>query len=350
MSTTNKIVCPNCSTIIDIDEIYSKEIEAKLTSKFQKELDNKNKKIQELQSLKDELNKLKREKENFIKQAKLQVQKELEKEKKQLQISIEKMAFEKLQKYQEVQELKLKEKEEQLAQLKKSLENARRKAEQGSMQIQGEVLELEIEKWLEAKFPFDSIYEVKKGAFGADCIQTINTRDMKNCGTICYESKNTKAWNNKWIAKLKNDMLLAKADLGVLITSVYPEKMDRMGFVDGIWVCSLSEFKGVVSLLRESLIRIHKVVLNEENKLDKMNLLYKYLTSNEFQMQLNNIVNGFIQMQKELDKEKRSLMASWKRRQKIIDGVLDSTTQMYGSLQGIAGNSSIIHIEALELE
>jgi hypothetical protein len=144
-------------------------------------------------------------------------------------------------------------------------------------------------------------------------------------------------------------MLKVNADLGVLVTSVYPNDMDRMGFVDGIWICSLEEFKGSVSLLRESLIRVHKTVQREENRGDKMALLYNYLTGNEFQLQLKSIVDGFMTMQTELDKERRSLMASWKRRQKLIDGVLQNTTEMYGSLQGIAGSGALGYIEALEL-
>jgi hypothetical protein len=172
---------------------------------------------------------------------------------------------------------------------------------------------------------------------------------MQNCGVIVYESKNTKAWSDGWITKLKQDMLKSGADIGVLVTSVYPNGMDRMGWVDGIWVCSLEEFKGSVSLLRESLIRVHKTVQKEENRGDKMALLYNYLTGNEFQMQLKAIVDGFMQMQTELDKERRSLMAAWKRRQKLIDGVLQNTTEMYGSLQGIAGAGALGHIEALEL-
>jgi hypothetical protein len=172
---------------------------------------------------------------------------------------------------------------------------------------------------------------------------------MQNCGVICYESKNTKAWSDGWITKLKQDMLKSRADIGVLVTSVYPNGMDRMGWMDGIWVCSLEEFKGSVSLLRESLIRVHKTVQKEENRGDKMALLYNYLTGNEFQMQLKAIVDGFMQMQTELDKERRSLMAAWKRRQKLIDGVLQNTTEMYGSLQGIAGAGALGHIEALEL-
>jgi hypothetical protein len=243
----------------------------------------------------------------------------------------------------------MKAKDEQLEQIKRELDNAQRKAEQGSMQIQGEALELAIESWLSSQFPFDNIDEVNKGAFGADCVQTVHTREVQNCGVICYESKNTKAWSDGWITKLKQDMLGVNADIGVLVTSVYPRDMKRMGFVDGIWVCSLDEFKGSVSLLRESLIRLQQVVLKEDNKSDKMSLLYNYMTGNEFSMQMKAIVDGFVSMQTELEKEKRSLMATWKRRQKTIDGVLQNTTEMYGALQGIAGSAVIVHIDALEL-
>lgn len=309
---------------------------------LQKELEEKSKELQEYNKAKVEIEKLKREKEELASRAKAEAEIELSKrlaeEKVKLQKTIE-----------ETNALKLKEKDEQMEQLKRSLKDSKRKAEQGSMQVQGEALELAIESWLASQFPFDMVEEVKKGAFGADCIHTIHTRELQNCGVICYESKNTKAWSDAWVAKLKQDMLKVNADLGVLVTSVYPNGMDRMGFVDGIWICSLDEFKGSVSLLRESLIRVHKTVQREENRGDKMALLYNYLTGNEFQLQLKSIVDGFMTMQTELDKERRSLMASWKRRQKLIDGVLQNTTEMYGSLQGIAGAAALGHIEALEL-
>ena len=309
---------------------------------LKQELNAKSKQLGELNKAKIEIEQLKREKEEMALKAKMEAEIELSKrlneEKQKLKISIE-----------EETSLKLKAKDEQIEQMKRDIEAARRKADQGSQQIQGEALELAIESWLSSQFPFDTIEEVKKGAFGADCIQSVHTREMQNCGVICYESKNTKAWSDAWIAKLKQDMLKVNADIGVLVTAVYPNGMDRMGFVDGIWVCSLDEFKGSVSLLREGLIRVAKSIKKEENRGDKMALLYNYLTGNEFQMQMRAIVDGFISMQNELDKERRSLMAAWKRRQKIIDGVLENTTQMYGALQGIAGSGALGHIEALEL-
>ena len=320
---------------------------------LRKELEEKSKQVQELNISKAQIEKLKRDMTEVESKAKADAQvalsAQLQAEKEKLSKQAEELKAHALKEIREATELELKAKDEQIAQMAKSIEDAKRKSEQGSMQVQGESLETIIESWLASQFPFDTIDEVKKGAFGADCIQTVHTREIQNCGIIAYESKNTKAWSDGWIAKLKQDMLKVNADLGVLVTSVYPNEMDRMGFVDGIWVCSLDEFKGSASLLRESLIRVHKSIQREDNKSDKMSLLYHYLTGNEFNMQLGAIVEGFMTMQTELDKERRSLMASWKRRQKLIDGVLQNTTEMYGSLQGIAGAAVLGHIEALEL-
>jgi hypothetical protein len=320
---------------------------------LQKELEEKSKQVQELNASKVMIEKLKRDMTEVESKAKADAQmalsKQLLEEKEKLAKQSSDMKEQALKEIRQANELELKAKDEKIAQMAKSIEDAKRKAEQGSMQIQGEALELAIELWLSSQFPFDTVDEVKKGAFGADCVQTIHTRELQNCGVICYESKNTKSWSDAWVTKLKQDMLKVNADLGVLVTSVLPNGMERMGFVDGIWVCSLDEFKGSVSLLRESLIRVHKTVQKEENKSDKMTLLYNYMTGNEFSMQMKAIVDGFMKMQEELEKEKRSLMASWKRREKTIDGVLMNTTEMYGALQGIAGSSAIVHIDALEL-
>jgi len=338
------------------DELKKELVEEQSASMalLQKELEEKSNKLKGLHEATAKIAQLEREKEELSAKAKAEAEQALNQklveEKLKIQKSLDTATAVKLKEIEEANTLKLKEKEEQMEQLKRSLEDAKRKADQSSMQVQGEALELAIESWLSSQFPFDTVDEVKKGAFGADCVQTIHTRELQNCGVICYESKNTKAWSDGWISKLKQDMLKVNADLGVLVTSVYPNDMDRMGFVDGIWVCSLDEFKGSVSLLRESLIRVHKTVQREENRGDKMALLYNYLTGNEFGLQMKSIVDGFMSMQAELDKERRSLMASWKRRQKLIDGVLQNTTEMYGSLQGIAGAGALGHIEALELE
>ncbi len=336
--------------------VEKQRIETKLTSEIKqtvmaeqstameamrKELEQKSEQVKELNASRAEIERLKREKDEAMSRAKVEAQLELSKD---LISEKEKMA----KQFSEQNELKLKERDKQIEEQTRLINEMKRKAEQGSMQLQGEVQELVIEEWLSSQFAFDTINEIKKGAFGADCVQVVHTRELQNCGIICYESKNTKSWTDGWIAKFKQDMLSSKADIGVMVTAVYPAGMERMGFVDGVWVCSLDEFKGSVSLLRESLIRTHRVVQRDMNKGDKMSLLYGYLTGNEFNMQLSSIVDGFTSMQDELEKEKRSLMASWKRRQKLIDSVLINTTEMYGSLQGIAGNA-ITHIKSLEM-
>jgi len=244
--------------------------------------------------------------------------------------------------------MKMREKEEQLNMLRNQLQEAQRRAEQGSMQLQGEVQELAIEEWLAEKFPFDSIEEVKKGQRGADCMQIVHTREMQNCGKIYYESKRTKDFSNQWIEKFKADMRDKGADIGVLITDVYPKGMDRLLLVDGIWICSYEEFKGLVAVLREQIIKIHLAMRSQENKTDKMGLLYGFLTSNEFRMQVEAIVEGFTQLQVDLDTVKRAMARIWKQREKQIEKVIDNTTNMYGAIKGIAGNA-VGSIKTLEL-
>ena len=216
------------------------------------------------------------------------------------------------------------------------------------MQLQGEVQELGIEEWLTNQFPLDTIIEIKKGERGADCIQTVHTRQRQNCGTIYYESKRTKDFGGTWIEKFKNDIREKGSNVGVLVTEVYPKGMERMGMVDGIWVCSFDEFKGLCFVLRESIVQLSTVISSQENKGEKMIMLYDFLTSNEFRLQVEAIVEGFTQMQADLNAEKRSIQGHWKKREKQIQKVLLNTNHMYNSIRGIAG-SAIQSIKTLEL-
>lgn len=311
------------------------------TELLKKELDAKSEQVKELNASKAQIEKLKREKEEIESAVQAKAEIALNEKLKEEREKIQKATDDKV-------ELRLKEKEEQLEMLKKQLQEAQRKAEQGSMQLQGEVQELAIEEWLREKFPFDTIDEVKKGARGADCMQIVHTREHQNCGKIYYESKRTKDFQRSWIEKFKADMRDKGADIGVLVTEVMPSELDRMGLIDGIWVCNFDEFKGLVSVLRENIIKIHHVGLSQENKSDKMSILYSYLISNEFKMQIEAIVEGFTGMQADLDSEKRSMQRIWKQREKQIEKVLDNTINMYGSIKGIAGNA-IGNIKALEL-
>jgi hypothetical protein len=223
-----------------------------------------------------------------------------------------------------------------------------RKIEQGSTQRQGEIQELAIEEWLKNKFPLDSISEVKKGQKGGDCLQTVHTRSHQNCGTIYYESKRTKEFGYSWIEKFKADMRDKKVDIGVIVTETLPKEMDRFGIKDGVWICTYEEFKGLCSILRETLLRVHQVTLNNENKGTKEEMIYNFVVSNEFKMRIEAIVEGWVQMQKDLQQEKRAMEGMWKKREVQIEKVLLNTNMMFSSIKGIAG-SEVGSIKALEL-
>lgn len=312
-----------------------------IINSLQAELTQKSQQIQELNKSKAEIEKLKREKDELESSIRAKAEHDFNQLLKTEQERIQKHAMESV-------DMKIREKDNQLEALRNQLREAQRKAEQGSMQLQGEVQELAIEEWLVEKFPFDTIEEIKKGQRGADCIQIVHTREIQNCGKIYYESKRTKEFSNSWIEKFKADMRDKNADVGVLITEAYPKGIERLGLFDGVWICSYDEFKGIAPLLREQIIKIHLAMRSQENKTDKMHLLYGYLTSNEFKMQVEAIVEGFSQMQSDLDTEKRAMNKIWKQREKQIEKVIDNTVNMYGSIKGIAGNA-IANIKLLEL-
>lgn len=328
------------------------EIESKLKQKLaeeqeeqlqamQKELNEKSEQVKELNRSKAEIEKLKREKSELKEAAEAEAQRKLNE-----MILAEKEKIKRAE--EEKNELRIKELQKQLEDQKKLTEEMKRKQEQGSMQMQGEVQELAIEEWLTDHFPLDTIEEIKKGARGGDCIQIVNTRTRQNCGSIYYESKRTKDFQSGWIEKFKADMRERGADIGVLVTEAMPQDMERMGLRDGIWICRYDEFKSLCSVLRESIIKLSLAVSSQENKGDKMNMLYDFLTSNTFKMQVEAIVEGFSAMKSALDSEKRSMQRIWKEREKQIDKVITNTIDMYGSIKGIAGNA-IQPVKALEL-
>jgi hypothetical protein len=236
-------------------------------------------------------------------------------------------------------DLKIKELEKKLADQVELAETMRRKAEQGSMQLQGEVLELALEELLRASFPFDTIEEVAKGTKGADCVQLVKNNVAQLCGKIIYESKRTKAFTNEWIEKLKLDMRAQQADIAVIVTEVLPKEMDGFGFKDGVWICRFSDVKALSYVLRDSLIKIYGALASQENKGDKMHMLYDYLTGNEFNQNLLAIMEGFVSLKDSITREKVQMEKMWKEREKQLEKVLLNTTQFYGSIKGIAGNA-----------
>lgn len=308
---------------------------------LQKELNEKSEQIKELNRTKAEIEKLKREKAELKEIAEVEAQKKLSETLLTEREKIKKSEADK-------NELRFKELQMQLEAQKKLTEEMKRKQDQGSMQMQGEVQELAIEEWLAAKFPLDTIEEIKKGARGGDCIQIVHTRTEQNCGSIYYESKRTKDFQPSWIEKFKADIRDKGANIGVLVTEVMPSDMDRFGLREGIWICNYEEFKGLCTVLRESIIKINNAISTQENKGDKMDMLYDFLTSNTFRMQIEAIVEGFTQMKSDLESEKRSMQRIWKQRDKQIEKVVTNTIDMYGSIKGIAGNA-IQSVKALEL-
>ncbi|MFW2438802.1 MAG: DUF2130 domain-containing protein [Arenicellales bacterium] len=319
----------------------AEEEQADALGTLREELNEKSHKIKELNKTSVELEKVKREKDELEASIKAESAKELTRKLTEEKEKIHKEESDK-------NELKLKELKKQLEDQKKLTEEMRRKQDQGSSQTQGEVQELAIEEWLADKFPLDGIQEIKKGERGGDCLQTVHTRSHKNCGSIYYESKRTKAFQSNWIEKFKSDIREKNANIGVLVTEVMPSDMDRLGLRDGIWICSFDEFKGLCTVLRESVIQISTAITTQDNKGDKMGMLYDFLTSNEFKLQIEAIVEGFTQMKTDLESEQRAMRSIWKKREKQIDKVLLNTTDMYGSIKGIAGNA-VQSVPLLEL-
>ncbi len=299
---------------------------------LQKELLQKTSQVKELNQTKAEVERLKREKDEVRDLVVLEKEKEFS----------EKLRSEKLiikQQADENSSLKIKELEKQLDDQKKLAEEMKRKAEQGSMQLQGEIQELAIEEILKSLFPFDLINEVGKGVKGADAIHTVRNHIGIDCGTILYESKRTKAFSNEWINKLKVDAVAAKADVCIIVTEALPDGMEKIGQKEGVWICTFNDFKGLVLVLRESLLKINEAYSSQTNKGEKMEMLYNYLTSNEFRLQLGAIVEGFSDLQDSYTQEKRAMERIWKQREKQLEKVLLNTNHFIGSIKGIAGSS-----------
>ncbi len=411
MSNTVQINCPQCNFLINVDEVLGHQAEEKFRKEYddkmaesysalhQKEIAIKEqeerfakRKEKENEIFKEKLAKelaIEREKaiieaeknattasELIIQQLKednekrkaenlslrekeiemMKLQNEIKEQKENFNISLQKQLLENQLKVEEETkrkeaekfELKKKEWEQQFEQQKKLIEEMKRKSEQGSMQLQGEVQEIALEDLLRNNFPYDIISEVGKGVKGADAIQTVYDSFQQECGKIIFESKRTKDFAGDWIDKLKADMRNTGAMIAVIVTQTMPKDMDRFGLKDGVWICSFQEVKSLVYVLRDGLIKVQQAHHTQENKGEKMQMLYTYLTGTEFRQQIEAIVEGFTSMQDSLIREKRAMASIWKEREKQIDKVILNTIGMYGSVKGIAGNA-VGNIKSLEL-
>ncbi len=335
-----------------------KEIEEKAGSKVRERYEEQLKALQDENEKRKSENKALREKEVAL----MRQEAELKERQEEMELQIDKQLFERKKeiedkarnKERESFELERVKHNKQVEDQKKLIEELRRKAEQGSMQLQGEVQELAIEGLLSQNYPFDQISEVPKGIRGADSIQTVINSMRQECGSIVYESKRTKNFAKDWIDKLKQDQLACKADIAVLVTETMPSDMDRFGERDGVWICGFHEVKSVSFVLREMLIKTHSVKLQQENKGDKMELLYSYLTSPEFVQNVERIVDNYDSMIDQLNKEKKAMHKIWAVREKQIWVVQENLSALFGSIKGIAGkeldSANVLELPDIEIE
>lgn len=287
------------------------------------------------------LRKKQRELEKARQDAELELARKLDEERGKIQSEAEKKADEK-------HRLKDLEKDKLICDLKTALEDMTRKAEQGSMETQGEVLELDFEGQLKRFFTHDLIEPVPKGMRGADLVHKVQTPLGIACGMMLWETKNTKAWSAQWIPKLKDDMTEIRATLAILVSVALPEGVNRFAFVDGVWVCDPACAIPLAAALREQLLAVHRERQTAVGKSEKMEMLYHYLAGVEFKHKIEGIVDAFTALQDQLKRERRAMEVQWKEREKQIERVIKNTTGLYGDMQGIIGGA-IPRIATLEL-
>jgi hypothetical protein len=277
----------------------------------------------------------------------LRKQRELDDAKRELDLTVEKRVQESLTEIrhkakmeaEESLRLKVAEKEQQIASMQRQIEELKRKADQGSQQLQGEVLELQLEATLRAHFPLDAIEPVAKGEFGGDVLQRVVGPAAQACGAILWETKRTKNWTDGWLAKLRADQRAGGAELAILVSKALPKEVDTFAYVDGIWVTHSPFVVPLAIALRQSLIEIAGAKQAQVGQATKMELVYQYLTGPKFRHRLEAIVEKFSDMQADLDRERKTMTRLWAKREAQIQGVVESTTGMYGDLQGIAGKT-----------
>lgn len=249
---------------------------------------------------------------------------------------------------EEAHRLKDLEHEKKLQDALKTNEELKRKLEQGSQQTQGEVLELELEAILRAEFPFDEILPVEKGVRGADIIQKVHDRSGRECGTIIWESKRTKAWSDGWIQKLKDDQRAEKAEIAVIVSTVLPKEIKNARFKDGVWISNDESSLTLAHALRANLIDLARVRASAVGKNEKMEVVYGYLTGTQFKQRVEAIVEAFVTMQNDLAKEKRFFLKNWAKREKSLERVVENTCSMHGDLAELIG-TSLPQIKMMEL-
>ena len=403
----NQINCPNCKTEISVNEVLQTQLSEQIRGEIESELRGKEKELLKTKSqLEEQQALLKKQEESIAAKIKLGVDSqrtavmaeakklaeeaigvelkdrtsqvaelaaklqkananelELRKQERQLKAKTEELELtvarqldderDKIRaaaKKQATEEHQLKEAESKkvISDLSRKIDDLKRKAEQGSVQVQGEVQELALESMLQTAFPADTIDPVGKGVNGADCLQTVRSTTGALSGSILWESKRTKSFSKSWLSKLRDDQRSKRASIAVIVTQAMPDNVDTFAIIDGVWVCSWQCAKGLAMALRAGLIEVGKNQLAAEGRVEKMEMVYNYLSSKEFFQSVQGIAEAFITMRSDLDSEKRSTKRLWNKREKQIERAIDNTASLYGDLQGIIGASMPL-IEGLSL-
>lgn len=368
------IKCPKCGYEFELDEALRVQIEGSLRTEFEtkaeekakkiagqekakilaeqaeqtkalrEELDEKNRKLSDLQKQEIELRKKQREIEQKQQELELENQRTLDAERKQITEKASKLAAEE-------QMLKMREKDEQLESMRRQIDELKRKSEVGSQERQGEALEGTLQDTLQQAFPHDKFEEVKKGQRGADILQIVHNNTGKECGKILWESKNTKDFSGKWIEKIKADQQEASADMGVIMSIALPKGVDNFGLYEGIWVTDYKSAIGLCTAFRETLIRVERERIVTQHQDSMKDILYKYVTGQEFAMRVRRIAEAYIIMQRDLETEKRAMNRIWSKRGKHITIVLDNLSGMRGEIESVIGGQKVLPaIETLSLE
>lgn len=308
---------------------------------LEEERDEKATALKKAQSAELELRKAQRQLEDDKQEMKLEVERTIAAERTKIREDAGKRAA-------EDQRLKLAEKDNLVDDLKKKLGEMTRKAEQGSQQSQGEILELDVESSLRERFLGDDLVEVPKGVRGVDVIQAVRSPSGRKAGTIAIEIKRTKTWSGSWIPKLKDDQRAVSADVAVIVSEVVPEEVNGFEFIDGVWVCDAKSYLALVSSLRFTLIEVNAQRVSNENRDDKQAALFAYITSPDFRLKVEGLIQSFESLRSELEREKRAMTRIWKERSKAIEKAVTNTAALFGDVRSLSGNSVQL-IESLEL-
>jgi len=358
-----KITCPNCSYEFELSEAIVSQLKEGLEQKYKLNIQEEKKRIREsvekelsqsfsssISELREQLQEKDEKLSEFTENEKALRKKlrEIEEKEKEMDLEIERRVDAAREKITEEQKTKTLEKDKKIEDLMKQIDELKRKAEQGSMQLQGEVMELDLQAQLQSRFPYDEIVEVPKGVEGADIMQTVKNFST-SCGTIIWEVKNTKNWSDKWIDKLKEDQREKKAEIAIIVSRALPPSIKNCSNINGVWVCNYPISIEIAEILRSNLISVSTALVSQEGKDEKMETVYNYLSSPAFKYKIEAIIEAFTSMKSDLDKEKVAIQKLWDKRETQLNKVLKNTAGMYGDLEGIIGNT-LPKIEALELE